>query len=414
MKEFVIKKHQIKGEVKVPSSKSEIQRAIAAATLVKGQSIIRNVSFSDDVLAAIELSKNLGSEIYIDKNQIIINGDFQIKTELLNANESGLSTRLFLPIASLTGKNFTFSGNGTILKRKMNSLAKNLDDFGVIVETNNGYLPFKVKGKLTARNATIDASETSQLLSGLLMALPLTNAKSILQVSNLKSKPYVDITLDIMNQFGVKVQRKDYKEFTIEAQQYLPTDISLKADWSGAAFWFVAAAIAGELTIKGLDPNSKQADKAILEVMELAGADFIYIENEYIVRKSHIKPFEFDATDCPDLFPPIAVLAANADGISKIKGVSRLKIKESDRANAIKNEFQKQGIEVRIDNDFMVILGTKNIKGGHFETYDDHRMAMCAAILGLNSKNNMILNNIECVSKSYPDFFDDLERLLSF
>lgn len=411
--EFVIKRAEIKGTVKVPSSKSEIQRAIAAATLVKGQSIIRNVTFSDDVLVAIELSKNLGSEIQVFKNQIVINGDLHLKTEVLNANESGLSTRLFLPIASLTGKNFTITGKGTLLKRKMDSVAKNLYPFGVNVETNNGYLPFEVKGKLNAGNVTIDASETSQLLSGLLMALPLTKAKSTLQVSNLKSKPYIDLTLDIMQNFGVKVQRKDYKEFTIEAQQYLPTDISLKGDWSGGAFWFVAAAIAGDLTIKGLDPHSKQADKAILEVMKLAGVDFINNGQEFIVRKSHIKSFEFDATDCPDLFPPLAVLAANADGISKIKGVSRLKAKESDRAMAIKTEFQKQGIEVRIDGDYMFISGSQNIKGGRFETYKDHRMAMCGAVLALNAENNLILSNIECVSKSYPDFFDELERLLS-
>ena len=380
--------------------------------MAKGESYLSNLCFSDDVKIALNIAKSLGAEIIINNNTAKINGNFKLKNNNIFVGEAGLSTRMFIPITSLLGSSFSVNGQGTILKRPMNTLIESLQKFGLTITSNKGFLPFTINGKLESKNISIDASKTSQALTGFLMALPLTNKTTTLEVPNLKSKPYIDLTLDTMKSFGVNVINNNYKYFTIPTSDYQPTKTKLEGDWSSAAFWFVAAAINGNLKIHELNSTSKQADMAILDAIKLAGVNFSHQQNYYSIKKSVIKAFKFDSTDSPDLFPALAVLAANAQGISEISGVHRLVHKESNRAEAIVCEFNKQGIKTNIIDDKLVIKGTKNIKGGKFNSYKDHRMAMAGAILALKSKSEIEISNYQSVSKSYPNFFNDFEKLI--
>jgi 3-phosphoshikimate 1-carboxyvinyltransferase len=406
-----IYKKSINGQIKIPASKSIAQRAIAAATLANGLSVLNNISFCDDTIAATNIAKSLGAKIKQKNSSLLVSGNFNLLNDSLFVNESGLSTRMFLPIAALLGKNFYITGTGTILKRPMKNLVIAMKNFDVCVKTSNGFLPLKISGKLKHSIANIDASDTSQLLTGLLMALPLTSDKSELYVSNLKSKPYIDLTISILNKFGIQIENSDYQKFVIEPQKYIPSELELEGDWSNAAFWFAAAAIAGNIKILNLNPKSKQADIAILKALNLANVDVEYKNNAFIVQKSKIKNFDFDASDCPDLFPPLAILAAFANGTSKIKGVYRLLHKESNRAKAIVSQFSKLNIPCKIDNDYLIISGVKNVPSAKLNSFGDHRMAMTAAILALKSADFIDIENHNCVSKSYPLFFDHLKSI---
>ncbi len=403
---------RLKGEVIVPSSKSAAQRAIAAACLAKGRSVLHNISYSDDVNIAIGLAESLGARVDRLNSSLVINGNFSLKNNVLFVGESGLSTRMFVALAALQGREFIVGGKGTIVNRPMTVFERILPAFGLEVETTGGFLPLRISGKLKPANVLMDASDTSQILTGLLMALPLSGGRSVLRVENLKSRPYIDLTLDIMEHFGVSIENYSYRRFVVDRQKYVPADLFIEGDWSGAAFWFVAAAISGDILIKGLDKNSKQADKAIIDVMKSSGVDVRCLHNGYRVRKSRIKPFVFDATDSPDLFPALAVLAANANGISKIKGVHRLAHKESNRARAIVENFVSLGIKCVIDDDFLIIEGGQKIGSGIFRTYSDHRMAMAGAVLSLTS-GELEIDDKKCVSKSYPGFFEQFEKLKS-
>ena len=348
----------------------------------------------------------------MENSTVEIESNFYLKKNRLKVGEAGLSTRMFLPIATLLGEEFYVLGEGSILKRNMDFLAESMQQLGVNVQSENGFLPLVVNGKLSlSKDITIDASESSQLLTGILMALPKIGKKLALKVENLKSKPYIDLTLEVLAKFGVEIENEDYQLFKISPSKYQATEIELEGDWSGASFWFVAAAIAGNIEINGLLEDSKQADKAILEVLQLAKANFSYENGVYLVKKSKLRAFQFDATDCPDLFPPLAALAVACDGISRISGVHRLANKESNRAMALVKELSKMGVSIGIENDDLVIEGCRKLMATQFNSYYDHRMAMTGAVLSLLCEDEVEITGYKCVNKSYPGFFDDFEKL---
>jgi 3-phosphoshikimate 1-carboxyvinyltransferase len=225
------------------------------------------------------------------------------------------------------------------------------------------------------------------------------------------SKPYIDMTLQVLEKFGIRIENDNYRKFTIPGKQkYKPCSFEVESDWSGGAFLLVAGAINGDITIHGLHPDSKQSDKAILMALDKAGAQISITDNSVSIRKSELKSFEFDATEAPDLFPPLAVLAAYSKGISGIKGVNRLIYKESDRAAAIVEEFAKMNIKVEVTGDYMLITGG-TIKGAHVTSHDDHRIAMAEAIAGLGATDKVFIKDSQCVGKSYPGFFNDLRKM---
>ena len=297
----------------------------------------------------------------------------------------------------------------------MTMMIEPLRQLGVQVRDGGGFLPIEVQGPIHGGKIKVDGSVSSQFITGLLLALPLAEEDTTLYVDSPVSTPYIDMTIDTARHFGVEIMHNegDYSEFFIEgSQQYTPTDLAIEGDWSGAASILVAGAIAGEVTVKNLSTLSKQADTAICRALERAGAGIVIEQDSITVSKRNLRAFEFDATNCPDLFPALAALAAAAEGASVIKGTNRLRHKESDRAETICSEYEKLGIEVDISEDNIMRIRGGEIHPATTFSHDDHRIAMSLAISALRCKGEVVIENAECVEKSYPTFFEDLESII--
>ena len=403
---------QIAGVVTPPCSKSYAQRALAAALLAKGESVLRNLDFCDDTLSAIRVIETLGAEVErLDERTVKVKGGLAPKHDTLSVGESGLATRMFTPIASLWHTPITIKGEGTLLYRPMNMMIEPLRKLGVDVRDGGGRLPVEVCGPVQGGEIEVDGSVSSQFLTGLLMALPLAEEDTTIAVENAVSKPYLDMTIDMASKFGVNIQHNDYKEFYVEGgQQYNAVDLAIEGDWSAAAMLLVAGAIAGEITLTNISLLSKQADVAICDALVRAGALVTSEPNSITVEQRDLVGFEFDATQCPDLFPALAALAAAAEGESVIYGTHRLEHKESNRAETIASEYKKLGIDVTLEGDTMRIKGGE-IRSAECESHHDHRIAMSLAVSALRSDGEILIHDAECVAKSYPDFFEALESL---
>jgi 3-phosphoshikimate 1-carboxyvinyltransferase len=409
--ERYIEPSAVKGNIKAPSSKSMTQRAIAAALLADGESIIHNPSYCDDSLAAMSMAVGLGARVEPQVNELKINGSAILKEPKLNCGESGLAIRMFSPIAALYPVEITMVGANSLKKRPMFMIEEALNQLGVKCISSNGFLPLTIQGPIVGGHCEIDGSVSSQLLTGLLMALPLASKDSEIKVKNLKSKPYIDMTIQILKSFGITVKNEDYSFFRIPGnQKYIPHNYIVEGDWSGGAFLLVAGAISGKLCITGLNRDSKQSDMSIINALENAGAKMTISENQIEISKSELKAFEFDATESPDLFPPLVALASYCEGVSIIKGVSRLIYKESDRAKVLKEEFGKLKINIEINDDIMFVTGGRP-QAARVESHDDHRIAMAVAISSLGAKGRVYIRDSQCVAKSYPGFFNDLRNL---
>jgi len=409
--ERYIEPSAVKGNIKAPSSKSMTQRAIAAALLADGESIIHNPSYCDDSLAAMSMAVGLGARVEPQVNELKINGSAILKEPKLNCGESGLAIRMFSPIAALYPVEITMVGANSLKKRPMFMIEEALNQLGVKCISSNGFLPLTIQGPIVGGHCEIDGSVSSQLLTGLLMALPLASKDSEIKVKNLKSKPYIDMTIQILKSFGITVKNEDYSFFRIPGnQKYIPHNYIVEGDWSGGAFLLVAGAICGKLCITGLNRDSKQSDMSIINALENAGAKMTISENQIEISKSELKAFEFDSTESPDLFPPLVALASYCEGVSIIKGVSRLIYKESDRAKVLKEEFGKLKINIEINDDIMFVTGGRP-QAARVESHDDHRIAMAVAISSLGAKGRVYIRDSQCVAKSYPGFFNDLRNL---
>jgi 3-phosphoshikimate 1-carboxyvinyltransferase len=269
----------------------------------------------------------------------------------------------------------------------------------------------KLMGNIGGRKAQIDGSTGSQLLTGLLMAMPLLNSDSEIEVENLKSKPYISLTLQLLSEFGISIENHDFKRFFIPGNQvYKAHEYTVEGDWSGAAFLLVAGAVAGSVTVSNLNLNSMQADREIMRALSDAGCRLTENATGLNSTRSELRAFTFDATDCPDLFPPLAALASSCKGVSRIKGVSRLANKESNRALAITEVLGAMTISARVEEDEMFIEGG-GVRGAVVSSHNDHRIAMMAAVMALGGRGEVTINGAEAVNKSFPGFFDVLARL---
>jgi 3-phosphoshikimate 1-carboxyvinyltransferase len=275
---------------------------------------------------------------------------------------------------------------------------------------------------LKPANIEVDGSLSSQFLTGLLMAFAATeNTNAVIEVQGLKSKPYIDLTLSVLNTFGWKVQHQDYKRFEFLAHPPLADhiDYTVEGDWSGAAFLLVAGAIAGPIVVKGVQLNSTQADKAVIQALKDAGASIDINENAIQIGPAKdkagvvgsLKAFEFDATHCPDLFPPLVALAAVCNGVTILHGVSRLAHKESDRGLTLQKEFAKLGIRIELNQDRMMVYGGTGINGAEVFSQHDHRIAMACGVAALCADGPITITDAEAVNKSYTDFFKHLQHL---
>ena len=406
----------IRGIVTPPSSKSYAQRAIALALLAEGETILRNIEFCKDTRSALSCIEALGAEVkFLNENTIAIRGGLKPVSGVLNVGESGLATRLFTPIASLHSSPIRIQGEGTLLHRPMHMMIEPLRELGVEVRDGGGFLPIEVCGPIHGGRLTVDGSISSQFITGLLLSLPMAEEDTTLKVIDPVSTPYIDMTIDTARRFGVEIMHNegDYSEFFIEGRQhYQPIDLDVEGDWSGAATLLVAGAIAGEITVKNISTLSKQADTAICHALERAGAGIIIEQDSITVSKRKLRAFEFDATNAPDLFPALAALAAAAEGVSIIKGTDRLRHKESDRAETIHREYEKLGIEVSISEPNIMKIRGGEIRPAEVFSHDDHRIAMSLAISALRCAGEVKITAAECVEKSYPTFFEDLESLI--
>lgn len=443
----------------MPSSKSFAQRAIIAAALAEGTSHLRGYSACADTEAAVAAARALGAEV-TEGEVLTIKGIGPLEAPLdlssLHCGESGLLTRMMIPLLSQIGPGSVLvTGEKTLVNRPLKGAADIMASFGVVLRnaartSREIYVPLNVEGRLVPGRADISGAGGSQIISGLLMALPLAAAPSTVYVSEPKSIPYMFITLDVLQKFGIRVanemegdeeflQTQDWSyctglTFKIKGgQRYKAADFSLEGDWSSAANFLVAGAIFGSASVDGLDTQSLQADLTIMDILVEAGASVSQIDNDCVdevsaaataagvnphtgavnVVKAPLNAFSFDLNNAPDLFPIAAVLAAFCPGESRLAGTGRLANKESDRARSITDMLTQMGVECSIDGDEMVIKGhsltsrllTGNLlKGGEYTSHHDHRMVMALKVASLGASSPIVIDDEQCVAKSFPDF----------
>ncbi len=414
----------VQGNIQANASKSCMQRACAAALLHIGKTRIVNPGNSFDDQAAIDIIQKLGAKVSTLEDgsmQVVSNGVAPLSNAIY-CGESGLSIRMFTPIAALSKEELTINGSGSLLKRPMHFFDEVMPQLSVDTKSNAGYLPLQIKGPLQAANITIDGSLSSQFLTGLLMAFAATNAKGVsITVVDLKSKPYIDLTLEVLEAFGVSIINHHYQRFEFSekgfSKQGNEIQYTVEGDWSGAAFLLVAGAIAGGIKVKGLNVFSTQADKKILQALSDAGVGLSIQDHQIEVRPLPLKAFHFDATDCPDLFPPLVALAAYCEGTTVIEGVSRLQHKESNRAMSLQSEFAKLGVSVQLQDDLMIVKGMKEgnslrpLTAATVHSHHDHRIAMATAVAALQAAGPVDIEAADAINKSYPDFFVHLQQL---
>ena len=444
----------VSGIARAPASKSSMQRAVACAALAPGDSALRSPSLCADGRAALAVAEALGAKVAIGGDRVDIRGigygcgrgardAAPVAPRILSCGESGLSLRMFTPIAALLPGESALEARGSLLSRPVTAVEAPLAGLGAEASTNGGFPPVRVRGPLRGGSIEVDAGASSQFLTGLLIALPLAPRDSVLSVPRIVSSGYVELTLRTMAAFGIEVgAAPGFSRFCIAgSRSYEARDFTVEGDWSGAAFLLVAGAIAGReggaLSVEGLSLGSEQPDRAVMDALALAGAR---VETSPApggatsirVMDSSLRSFDFDATGCPDLFPPLAVLAASCEGVSTIRGALRLGAKESDRATALREELGKLGVGIEVEGDLMRVRGEPGRRGEPRSTRaegrasdacrgagpppcidprGDHRMAMAAAVASLACGQAVEIEGAECVSKSWPSFFEDLETL---
>lgn len=408
-----IKPFTISGQIRASASKSYLQRALLMAAFADSVSHLENISLSDDVLAVRRIIEQLGVIVEGEENWLVIPGKMNERLEIgLNVGESGLALRIVAFLSSLFNGKVCINGEGTLLRRPLIPLTESLVAAGIAHSTEKNSLPLIIYGPISNHNISIDASYSSQMLSGLLMTLPLLESDSHVRVNNLNSKPYIELTIDLMNKFGIDIMNNNNTDFFVRGKQkYHGSRIFIEGDWSGASNFLVAAALSGEISVSGLNKHSLQADRAILKALELTGAIVRWTDNIVIVSQSKNKAFDFDATHCPDLFPPLVLLAAGAHGRSRIKGIHRLIHKESNRLQTLQNMFSILGLKIQTDSDDMLIDGVGRLSGGTTDSFNDHRIAMAAATAACLADSPITVLNAGSVNKSYPSFFLHLQQL---
>jgi 3-phosphoshikimate 1-carboxyvinyltransferase len=400
---------RVEGRIGAPHSKSVFQRAVAAAALAEGKStIVASRRCADDV-ASLAFAQALGAKVGRSDEAVEITGPAAPEGGVVNCRESGLCLRMFAAIASLFDKKFTLLAEGSLRRRPVDMVADPLRSLGAECTTADGLPPLTLKGPIHGGTVEVDARVSSQFVTGLLIALPRCEADSEILAPGLRSKPYVELTAWTLEKFGIRIDvDPGLTRFIVPGGQiHRAARIEVGGDWSGAAFMFVAGATAGAVTVTGLNPESPQPDRQILTALDLAGAKVSIGKDAVSVSEGELWAFEFDATDCPDLFPPLVALALRCEGTTEIRGAGRLRQKESDRGAALVKEFAKLGTKIEVDGDVMRITGGA-IGGGGVDSHGDHRIAMALAVAALNATDAVDISGDEAVDKSYPGFFDDL------
>ena len=428
----------------MPVSKSFAQRAIVAAALAEGTSHLHGYTPCGDNESALNVARSLGAKVEVDGTEVTITGIAAVAgcldMPVLNVGESGLLSRMMIPVmAQLCPDGVTYEAEKTLTSRPLTGSKEIMEAFGA--EMSDICMPLKVTGPLKAGRAEISGKHGSQIISGLLMALPFADKNSSVIVKDPKSIPYTFITLEVLKKFGIKIGNDmlggpDFMAsggdwslctemvFKVKGgQKYKATDIDLEGDWSAAANFLVAGALFGNVEIEGLDTTSLQADLSIMDILMDAGASLSQLDGDkgnITAQRAPLKAFAVDASNCPDLFPIVSVLAAFCQGTSRLAGVGRLANKESDRATAIVDMLTQMGVAVTVEGDEMVIeghglaqrlLNGTLLKGGSYTSHHDHRMVMALKVAALGADSPSVIDDVDCVAKSFPQFHELFNKL---
>ena len=389
--------NKLNGKVVVPPSKSVAHRMIIAAALAAGKSEISNLFPSVDIKATLGCMKALGAEIEYDGKTAVIEGIKNVPEKaVLDCCESGSTLRFLIPVAAALGVEAEFQGRGKLPERPITPFLDEFPKHGVNFEfLGDKNLPCRIHGKLSGGKFEIDGGISSQFITGLLFALPLLYEDSeIALTSSLQSRPYVDITIGVLRDFGCNIIENNTGYSVKSAGKFNAFSGAVEGDFSQAAFFYVANCLGSNLEICGLNEKSLQGDKKIAEICGNYG-----------------KAFELDCSDIPDLVPILTVLASLSEGKTRLTNVARLRIKECDRLSAMEECLNKIGGKVRAYSDYIEIEGVKSLKGGEVSSFNDHRIAMSMAIAATKCENPLIIRGAECVSKSFPNFFDVYREL---
>lgn len=413
---------KLKGEIKIPPSKSLSHRAIISGSLSNGVSEIDNLIFSDDIKATIQGMRSLGTnlasietECHEETYCITLEGNSKVEAlkDKIDCKESGSTLRFLIPFAGLTGDEMTFTGRGKLVERPLDTYYRIFDEQNIEYINNSGNLPLRIKGMLRPGTFKIEGNISSQFITGLMFVLPLLDGDSKIEITTeLESKGYVDLTLDILKKFNIEIENNDYKEFHIKGnQQYKSRYYRVEGDYSQAAFWIVAGLLGSSIKCRDLDINSLQGDKAILDIVKRMNGNIDIKEDIIEINESGTDGIIIDASQCPDLVPVLTVLASVSNGTTKIINAERLRIKESDRLKAISTELNKLGANVQELEDGLLIEGKEKLVGGIVDSWNDHRIAMALAVASIKCTEAVIITGSDAVKKSYPDFWRDFVDL---
>ncbi len=399
------------GSVNAIASKSYAHRMLLCAMLSEKEVVLKGTTFSKDIEATLNCVTALGSQVQQKKDEYIIKkSKIDEENIVLDCIESGSTLRFILPIALALGKKCKVIGKEGLAKRPLKELLDTLREHGAVIDGDS--LPLEISGKLTSGDYKIKGDVSSQYITGLLMALPLLDGDSTISIEGeMVSSKYIDITKDVLKDFGIKVEDFDGGFYIPGNQKYIQQkDLRVQGDWSNAAFWLALGALNSEVKIDGLFFESVQGDREIIQILMDMGAKVSLRGTQIIVSPNKLHAITLDAKDIPDLVPIVSIVMAHADGISTIKNVDRLRIKETDRLQAVLDVLKIMGIKARYVDNELHILGGK-INAFEVDSYNDHRMVMMAAIAASKADGKCIINNIEAVNKSYPNFFEDYKLL---
>ena len=396
--------NMLKGAVEIPSSKSASHRMLICAGLSDGVSILTGITMSKDISATIKALVSMGAEIDVKDDVITVNGiSLPLKECVADCCESGSTLRFLIPVAAALGINATFIGEGKLPERPITPYLREFKSKGIKFDYNNT-MPFSISGKLSAGEYVLEGDISSQFITGLLFALPLCEDDSIIKLSSaLQSKPYVDMTIDCLKKFGIRVKKIENAYLIKGNQKYNAFSSRIEGDYSQAAFFYVANAFGSNVEILNLFEESVQGDKKILEILDKMS----YTNN----NSCQLTSFSVDVGDIPDLVPILAVLGCFGDDVSEITNASRLRIKESDRLTAIATTLNAVGGDVTVIDDRLIIEPIKEFTGGVVDSFNDHRIVMAMAIASIKSTAPIVIRNALAIEKSYPGFFDDFNKL---
>ena len=420
MADLKIYPSKLKGEVKIPPSKSMAHRAIICAALSDGLCIIENIDYSDDIIATIDAMNSLGAKIVKHKDYIEVIGAYGSdekpqETRIIDCNESGSTLRFLVPISLLFKGSSKFIGRGNLGKRPLTTYYNIFERQGIEYSYEEGNLNLVINGELNPGTFEVEGNVSSQFITGLLFTLPLLKEDSkIIITTEMESKGYIDLTLRAMSDFGVEIINNNYREFIIKGnQKYNARNYRVEGDYSQAAFFLCADSLGNDVLCKDLDLNSLQGDKEVIDILERMNV--VFNANDIGVKgttNGELASTVIDGSQCPDIIPFLTSVAALTKGTTEIINAGRLRIKECDRLAAVTSELNKLGAKIIEKEDGLVVTGVEKLQGGvEVWSHKDHRIAMTLAIASTRCEEPIVIKDYECIAKSYPKFFEDFKAL---